>query len=310
MYSQIAKPLTDLLAANTPYIWGSQQQHAFDSLKAALTSAPVLAFPDHKLPFVVGTDASDFAIGAVLQQDHGTGLQPLAFLSTKLNDAERNYPVHEKELLAIVRSIHQLGHHLRGAQHTIVVYTDHVTLRYFHNQPKISPRQVRWKELFADFDLDIRYKPGRENVVPDALSRRPDLKIMLCTMLNSCPLPDTDFLHRLRAALQKHELTKRLMKSVRTRPEASPAYRTLHGVLYYLEDRRYRLYISEDRSLKAQLLRDYHEAPASAHPGVHRTYNALKTRFYWPRMFEDIRSFIGSCRHCQLAEPSASPVAP
>jgi hypothetical protein len=163
----------------------------------------VLLFPDSKLPFVVSTDASDYAIGAVLQQDHGSGLQPIAYLSRKLNSAGRNYPVHEKELLAIVHAVRQWRHHLQGAQHTVTVLTDHVTLRYFHQQPKLSQRQVRWTDLFATFDLDIKYKPVRENIVPDALSRRPDLKsvscepdvkIVLCALFNSKPLPDTDFL--------------------------------------------------------------------------------------------------------------------
>lgn len=118
-YGKVAKPFTDLLSANTSYVWSSRQQEAFDALRAALTSAPVLAFPDPSLPFTVGTDASDYAIGAVLQQDLGKGLQPIAFLSRKLNSAERNYPVHEKELLAIVHACRQWRHHLQGDQHTV-----------------------------------------------------------------------------------------------------------------------------------------------------------------------------------------------
>jgi hypothetical protein len=89
-YGKIAKLLTDLLSANTPYIWGTSQQEAFVALRAALYSAPVLAFPDHALPVVVSTDASDFAIGAVLQQDQGKGLQPISYLSRNLNGAKRN----------------------------------------------------------------------------------------------------------------------------------------------------------------------------------------------------------------------------
>jgi hypothetical protein len=259
------------------------------------------------MPFTVSTDASDFAIGAVLQQDHGNGLLPVAYLSRKLNSAEINYPVHEKELLAIVHAVRQWRHHLQGAQHTVRVLTDHVTLKYFHKQPKLSQRQVRWTELFSDFDLDIQYKPGRENVVPDALSRRPDLKMVLCALFNSAPLPDTDFLKHLRASLAKDPLTAHLMK---TATQKDSSYRILHGLLFYLEDRRYRLYIPADDHLKSQILHDFHDAPSAAHPGVSRTYNTLKTHFYWPKMFEDVRSFVASCRHCQLIKPSPAPVAP
>jgi hypothetical protein len=149
-----------LLAANVPYVWNSLQQEAFDALKAALTTAPVLVSPDAKLPFVVSTDASDYAIGAVNheanQQNQGSGMQPIAYFSRQLNSAEHNYPVHEKELLAIVHAVRQWRHHLQGAQHTVTTSTDHVTLRYFHQQPKLSQRQVRWTDLFATFDLDIK----------------------------------------------------------------------------------------------------------------------------------------------------------
>jgi hypothetical protein len=148
----IAAPLTDVLGFG-PWHWNSRHQQAFDDLRNALIQAPVLAFPDPQLPFVVGTDASDYAIGAVLQQDQGKGLQPLAFLSRKLTPAQRNYRTHEKEMLAIIEALKMWRHHLQGADYTVQVLTDHVTLKCFHRQPRLNPRQVRWMELLADFDL-------------------------------------------------------------------------------------------------------------------------------------------------------------
>jgi hypothetical protein len=141
-YAKIAAPLTDLLGPQ-PWQWSSRENQAFEGLKAALTNAPVLAFPDSTKPFVVGTDASDFAIGAVLQQDHGKGLQPIAFLSRKLTPHQVKYPVHEKELFAIIEALRVRRHHLQGAAFTVKVLTAHVTLKYFTTKPKLSPRQVR-----------------------------------------------------------------------------------------------------------------------------------------------------------------------
>ena len=104
-FSAIATPLTALLHKDQPFHWNTSEQKAFDTLKEKLTSAPVLLLPDPTKPFTVTTDASDFAIGAVLTQDHGRGEQPVAYESRKLSPAELNYPVHEKELLAIVHAI-------------------------------------------------------------------------------------------------------------------------------------------------------------------------------------------------------------
>jgi hypothetical protein len=156
-YATIAAPLTDLLGPQ-PWQWPSRQNQAFEVLKAALTNVPVPVFPDAIKPFFVGTNASYFAIGAILQQDHGN--RPNAFLSRKLTPPQVKCPVHQKELFAIIEAPRVWHHHLQGAALTVQVLTDHVTLRYFTTQPKLSPRQVRWSELLTDFDLKISYKPG------------------------------------------------------------------------------------------------------------------------------------------------------
>jgi hypothetical protein len=222
-----------------------------------------------------------------------------------LNDAEKNYPVHEKELLAIVHAVRSWRHHIQGAQQFLTVLTDHVPLRYFLKQPKLSQRQVRWTDLFAS--LDIKYKPGKENTVPDAFSRRPDYKMILCGLFNSSPLPDTDFLRNLRTALTADPVTKNLLCPATAN---NSNYRSINGLLYLLGEQRYRLYIPEDKQFKAMLLHDFHPAPSAAHPGMHRTFQDLKTNFYWPRMIEDVKSYVGSCRHCHLVKPAALPTAP
>ena len=104
-YSKIAAPLTDLTHKDTPFTWTSQAMEAFEDLKNRMITAPVLCIPDPKLPFTVTTDASDFAVGAVLMQDQGQGPQPVAFTSQKMNSHERNYAAHEKETLTIMHAL-------------------------------------------------------------------------------------------------------------------------------------------------------------------------------------------------------------
>ena len=171
-FSRLASPLSELTKDDVPFVWGAEQQQAFDALKKAISTAPVLILPDPKLPFVVHTDASGFAVGAVLQQDQGNGLQPVAFLSKKMLPAETRYPVHEQELLCIITALGAWRHYLHGAK--FIVRTDHKSLEHFKTQPLLSARQTRWKDIIANFDFTIEYVEGKSNVVADALSRRSD----------------------------------------------------------------------------------------------------------------------------------------
>ena len=171
-YSGIGAPITELLKKDKEFTWTDKQQQAFETLKMALTTAPVLLLPDPKLPFMIMTDASGVAIGASLNQDQGQGWQPIAFLSKKLQPAETRYPTHEQEQLAIVIALKKWRHYVYGTK--IKVRTDHKSLIYLQTQPHLSNRQTRWSEFLAEFDLEIEYKPGKDNVVADALSRRSD----------------------------------------------------------------------------------------------------------------------------------------
>jgi RNase H-like domain found in reverse transcriptase len=105
-----------------------------------MTTAPILCILDPDLPFTITTDASDFAVGAVLQQDQGQGPQPVAFTSRKMNPAERNYPAHDKELLAVIHALKKWRVYLEGRP--FIVYSDHATLRHLQKQPSLSQRQA------------------------------------------------------------------------------------------------------------------------------------------------------------------------
>jgi hypothetical protein len=171
-FSAIAAPLSELTKDSVKFEWTASHESAFVRLKAAIAQGPVLILPNPSLPFVVHTDASGYAVGAVLQQDQGQGLQPIAFLSKKMIDAETRYPVHEQELLAIIQALSAWRHYLHGSK--FVVRTDHKSLQFFQTQPMLSGRQARWKDVLANFDFDIQYVEGKANVVADGLSRRSD----------------------------------------------------------------------------------------------------------------------------------------
>lgn len=172
-FSRVAAPLTALCTPKTVgWPWTSAHDEAFAALKDALTTAPIIHPPDLRAPYTVTTDASKFALGAVLTQGEGADLKTIAFESRKMIPAERNYPVHDKEMLAVIYALRKWRHYLKGQQVTII--TDHKSLEYFSTQPNLNERQTRWMGELAEYDYTIVHRPGKTNVVADALSRRPD----------------------------------------------------------------------------------------------------------------------------------------
>ncbi|MCO5558830.1 hypothetical protein L7F22_012418 [Adiantum nelumboides] len=165
-YAKIVVPLTDQLRTKTKNIsWGESQQRSFDKLKVAIAAAPVLTIVDPNKPFVLETDASGEAMGAVLMQRG----RPIAFESKKLDCAQQNYSAYERELLAIIHALKKWRHYLFGA--TFEVRTDHESLKWLSSQNEMKGRKARWAEILQEFDLQTRYQRGKYNVVTDALSR-------------------------------------------------------------------------------------------------------------------------------------------
>ena len=169
-FSEMARPLTQLTRAGVEWEWSTAQHQAFNRLKLALTTAPVLKLPDFGKQFVVTTDASDAAVGAILEQDFGNGLQPVAFASRKLNGAKIRYSAYERELLGIVWALAQWKHYCRGP-HAVIIQTDHALLRHLPNQASVNSRVWKWISILQGYNLEIRHIPGKRNPA-DTLSRQ------------------------------------------------------------------------------------------------------------------------------------------
>jgi len=142
----------------------------------AVTTALILASPQDSEPFRIKADSSDFASGAVLSQQlpGEDKWHPVAFYSKSLSPVERNYEIHDKEMLTIIRALEEWRHFLEGAQHLVEIWTDHKNLEYFMTAKKLNRCQARWSLYLACFDFKLVHHPGRFMGKPDALSRRPD----------------------------------------------------------------------------------------------------------------------------------------
>jgi ribonuclease HI len=148
----------------------------FRKLKELVTSAPVLTTPADNQPFRIEADSSDFATGAVLSQLSAEDQKwhPVAFLSKSLSETERNYEIHDKEMLAIIRALEEWQHFLKGAPHKVEIWTDHKNLEYFMSAKKLNRRQARWSLTLARFDFVMHHRPRKSMGKSDALSRRAD----------------------------------------------------------------------------------------------------------------------------------------
>jgi transposase InsO family protein len=325
MFSHVAAPITELLQKDKTFHWGQEQQQAFEQLKAAISQQPVLILPDPARPYVVTTDASGYAVGATLSQDHGQGLQPIAYLSKKMLPAERNYPVHEQELLAIIVSLREWRHYLSGARFTIIVRTDHKSLRHFQSQPHLSPRQTRWLDLLAEFDFAIEYQEGKSNVVADGLSRRPDHKpapaetahtpthrVMSANQegehdvdaSNPAVEPTSssvqvDLSRSITAAYAADTACRKILANPAQFPEYSVS--ELDGLIRQADGR---VLVPSDAKLKTSILYECHDSRTAGHLGSGKTVELVTRRFVWPNMHREIKQYVSTCVPCQRNKPA------
>lgn len=170
-YAQIARPLTKLLRKDSVFTWGEEQQSAFDALKKALISPPVLSYPDRNQVQILTTDASTHGLGAVLSQSptgDAKDERVIAYASRSLQGSEYNYAVTHLEALAVVWAVDYYRHFLSGRR--FILYTDHAALPYVFQQTRPSVKLTRWATSLMEYQFVARYRPGRANPA-DALSR-------------------------------------------------------------------------------------------------------------------------------------------
>ena len=199
--AKIAKVLSDLFKKSVLEIWVEHCFRAFGELKRHLTSVPLLKFPELKKSFEVHIDASYLAIGGVLMQEG----RSVAFESKKLSDVERRWPTHEKKMWVVIHCL-KLWQHYLWLEYT-KVYTDNVSVSYFEMQSKITPKQWRWVDVLACFDVDLIYKSGWDNVVPKALGRRQKVGIIFTG--------ESSLIRKIRKGYQDDEESKKTLDTLR-----------------------------------------------------------------------------------------------
>ena len=291
-FAHIARPLNELTKKDIEWNWTTRQEEAFNALKERVTSEPVLAHPELDKQFEVEVDASGFALGAVLLQKKADGKKhPIAYYSSTLNAAERNYDIYELEYLAIHRAMMHWRHFLAGSPHKIIIHSDHQNLTYWKDPQKLSRRIARERLDLMEFDFEIRHIPGKANSRADALSRRPDYDQGTRDNENIVVLPESVFVRAVTITSPGEGQDEEVVK-----PWVDPhKLKRIHNV-WYKEGRRV---VTGSTDAKRVIIRSRHDPPVYGHPGISKTTQLVERDYWWPRMKLDIMDYVKGCAECQ-----------
>lgn len=308
---QLAKgsPVERLEALSWIWNWTMSAQRAFEDLKDMLARITGLSPLSHdavlagQINLYLFTDASNTGIGAWL----GTGpspdqAQPIAYDSRSLTSAERNYPVHEKELCAIIHTLKEWCPLLLGLP--VHIMTDHATLKWFFQQPNLSERQKRWLLVLADYDLHISHISGVTNVIADAFSRlhqdAPSINALTMMVLT----PNADFVDQVANGYTQDPIMAVWQEEDRRPPgvqcEEVQGASGLQTVLQY----EGRLCVPDVSGLREQCLRECHDA--MGHFGMEKTLELARCKYFWDGMASDVKDFVSTCPACQTSKAATT----
>jgi len=319
-YSDIVEPLNRLLRKEGDYIFGEEQKESMRSILHKLTTDVMLNHPNMDKPFILDTDASDVGIGAVLSQEIEGIEKVVAYYSKSLSQQERNYCTTRKEMLALVKAVKNFRYYLLGKH--FIARTDHSALQWLTSFKEPEGQVARWLEQLQEYDFQVRHRKGVAHSNADALSRRP------CLMENcqSCLkkearwgvrqlVLDIDWAEVQSVDVDITSVSSKFANSV-DRPSKQDmgtmswtvlqlwrqweSLEFCEGILYRRRHRK----LSQNRQLvvpkkcRLSILEELHGGRTSGHFGAERTFQALKSRFYWPGYRKSVEVHCAGCLPC------------
>lgn len=330
-FAEIAEPMTRLLKKTVPWHWGKEQQKSFEKLKAEMCNKVLLYGINYAYPILLKSDASEYGLGGALINIIEGIERPVMFISKTLNESERRTHIYEKELYAIIWGYDKLREFIEG--HEFTIQTDNEAVSYLKKMKEKKAKLMRWANEIQSWNAKLVFRPGKENVEADALSRAPIPEQEGDPTMNDDP-PDfhyvpsslvalltfnTPTLEKLKAEqLQDGELAN-IMKVI-TDPDSASAqayqnYEIKDGLLMkkvqgFRKDKENtcepRPVPVMPKSLVPEILYIFHDAPEAAHPGMKVTKRVIKSRYFWSGMNKEINDYVHSCSNCQKVKASNS----
>jgi len=319
-YTDLARPLLDLTKKGVEFIWTDEHTKSVQELKKRLVNYTTLQIPDSSKPYELWTDASGYAIGAVLEQEG----KPLSFMSKKMSPVQMRYSVYDQELLALVTALDKWKHLLRPAK--VTVFTDHKALEYLQQIKAEKPmrgKTARWLDLLADYqDMTIVYKPGATNIVADAMSRCPlharDFPLMAIaqglTAGNDAPDPapgipiGSEEWHV--AVSDSEEFREAYAAAKAAAPEeitataagVSATFKMPGKFLLIKRGAMWRICAPSQAVHRMRIMFQHHDHPTAGHLGINKTYASVARCFYWKGMKQYIKTYVDTCARCRQSK--------
>ena len=346
-YATIAAPLHALTKEKQNYMWDEACDQAFKQLKTALTSAPILRYPDPEREFVVDTDASNHGIGAVLSQVEDGQERVVAYYSRSLTAPEKNYCVTRKELLAVVEAVRHFHHYLYGT--SFIIRTDHSALQWLKTLKDPEGQLARWLARLGQYDFKIYHRPGAKHLNADSLSRRPcdqdckhcqrkePVQELHCRAAETTD-PQRDSDSRSEDSVQVMQRSDDDLAPIITykeQGEGKPHWeevtsagavtkrywaqwetlRVQNGILQRCwestDGKSRRWLIVVPSKMREEVMTEMHGSVTGGHFGIKKTLMRLRARFYWIGMRRDVSEWCRVCEACASKKgPQSTPQAP
>ena len=307
-YSKIAKPLSALTRKNAQFLWTPECQESFEKLKESLVTQPILALPDMTKPFVVYTDASDVAIGAVLLQEHEDGPKAIHYVSHLLTPTQTRWPIIEREAFAIVSAVRKFHPYLYGSE--FVVRTDHKPLEYLFKSPQKNIKIQKYAMELSEANCKIEYITGAKNVQADFLSRiKPTEVSVINTDKIKLPAKQTETGSDMSEETENSPIQllqngeplnmeqEQLKDKKLSKLKGDSRYTKIEGVLYYIaEEPNMGLKLVIPKHLKELVLQENHDN--LGHMGIDKTYDRIRAQYHWKGIYRDVVQHVSHCVPC------------
>jgi hypothetical protein len=268
-YGLISRPLTQLLKKGVQFQWTSSTQEAFELLKSALSSAPILAIPNFADTFIIETDASDKGMGAVLMQPG----HPISFLSKAFCPRNQALSTYEKECLALVMAVEKCRSYLHGRE--FIIRTDHQSLLHLTEQTVNSRLQQKALLKLMDLQYKIQFKKGVTNTAAGALSRMPEQDTIY-----SISMSTPAWLERLQQGYEENAEDRQLLTELAISSSNDKGYTLVEGIIKHKE----RVWVGNNTLAQQHILQALHASGLGGHSGIQATYHRVKALFSWPKL--------------------------